>query len=79
VEDHIPAFRDAVIRAMTAHKPLRPLELRQDLESLKKRIEAYGECSDAKQIWQKMGLAAEKVSEMSSQELTAKRERLVKL
>jgi hypothetical protein len=46
---------------------------------LKKRIEAYGECSDAKQIWQKMGLAAEKVSEMSSQELTAKRDSLGKI
>ncbi len=34
---------------------------------MKKRIEAYGECSDATQIWQKMGLAAERVSGMPVQ------------
>src|ERR1700677_3717159 len=79
VEDHISAFRDAVIRAMTAKKPVRPAELRQDLERLKERIEAYGKCSDATQIWQKMGLAAHKVSEMSPQELTAEKAHLVKL
>ncbi len=79
VEDHIPAFRNAVIRAMTGQKPLRPAELKQDLDRLKKRIEAYGEYSDASQIWQKMGFAADKVSEMSPQELTAEKARLVKL
>jgi malonate decarboxylase beta subunit len=79
VEDHIPAFRDAVIRAMTVKKPVRPAELRQDLERLKDRIEAYGKCSDATQIWQKMRLAADKVSEMSPQELRAEKAHLVKI
>ena len=79
VDDHIPAFRNAVIRVMTVKKPLRPADLKQELERLKKRIEAYGECSDATQIWRKMGLVAEKVSEMSPQELTAEKTHLVKL
>jgi len=79
VDDHIPAFRNAVIRAMTVKKPLRPADLKQELERLKKRIEAYGECSDATQIWRKMGLVAEKVSEMSPQELITEKTHLVKL
>ncbi|MEI9998926.1 MAG: biotin-independent malonate decarboxylase subunit beta [Verrucomicrobiota bacterium] len=79
VEDHIPAFRSAVIRALAVRKPPRPADLRQDLQRLQKRIEAYGDCSDAIEIWRKMGLAAEKVSGMSAQGLTAEKERLVKL
>jgi malonate decarboxylase beta subunit len=79
VDDHIPAFHDAVIRAITAEKPLRAAALKQDLEHLKKRIEAYGDCSDATQVWRKMGLAAEKVAEMSPQELTAEKRHMVHL
>jgi malonate decarboxylase beta subunit len=79
VDDHLPAFRSAVIRAMTTHKPLSVANLKHDLELLKKRIEAYGKCSDATQIWQKMGLDAENVAAMSTQELKAKKERLVKI
>ena len=79
VDDHIPAFRRAAIGAMTAQKPLRVADLKQDLERLKKRIEAYGECSDATQIWQKMGLDAENVAAMSSQELKAEKEHIVKI
>jgi malonate decarboxylase beta subunit len=79
VDDHIPAFRSAVIDAMAAHKPLSVANLKQDLERLKRRIEAYGECSDATQIWQKMGLNAENVAEMSSQQLKAEKERNVKV
>ena len=79
VDDHIPAFRSAVIDAMAAHKPLSVANLKQDLERLKRRIEAYGECSDATQIWQKMGLNAENVAEMSSQQLKAEMERNVKI
>src|SRR5277367_1008464 len=70
VEDHIPAFREAVIRALKPPRSLSSSLLKEDLERLKKRIEFYGKCSDAAQIWQKMGLAAEKVSEMTSEELT---------
>jgi hypothetical protein len=64
---------------MTTHKPLSVANLKHDLELLKKRIEAYGKCSDATQIWQKMGLDAENVAAMSTQELKAKKERLVKI
>jgi malonate decarboxylase beta subunit len=78
VDDHIPAFRSAVIRAMTTHKPLSVANLKDDLERLKSRIEAYGKCSDARQIWQKMGLDAENVAELSSQELKAEKEHIVK-
>jgi len=79
VDDHLPAFRSAVIHAMTAHKSLSVASLKHDLELLKGRIEAYGECSDATQIWQKMGLDAEDVAAMSTQELKAKKERLAKI
>ena len=79
VDDDIPAFRNAVIRAMTVKKSPGPAALKQELERLKKRIKAYGECSEATQVWQKMGLAAETVSEMSPQELTAEKARLVNL
>ena len=79
VDDHIPAFRSAVIRALTAQKPLSVANLKHDLERLKRRIEVYGEFSDARQIWQKMGLDAENVAEMSSQELKAEKEHNVKI
>jgi len=79
VEDHIPAFREAAIQALTVKQPLLPAKLKQDLERLKKRIDLYGKCSDAKQIWQKMGFASEKVSEMTSEELTTARDHQAKL
>lgn len=79
VDDHIPAFRSAVIRVMTDRKPPSVASLKQELERLKRRIEAYGECSDGTQIWQKMGLDAENVAAMSSQELKAAKEHLVKI
>jgi malonate decarboxylase beta subunit len=79
VEDHIPAFREAVIRALAVTRPLLSAKLKQDLERLKKRIALYGDCSDATQIWQKMGLVGEKVSEMTSQELTTARNHEAKL
>jgi malonate decarboxylase beta subunit len=79
VDDHIPAFRSAVIRALKAPKPLSVTNLKHDLERLKRRIEAYGKCSDATQIWQKMGLNAENVAEMSSQELKAEKKHLAEI
>jgi malonate decarboxylase beta subunit len=79
VDDHIPAFRSAIIRAMRTKKALSIANLKHDLELLKRRIETYGECSDATQIWQKMGLEAENVAAMSSQELKTKKEHLVKI
>jgi len=78
VEDHIPAFREAVIQALTPSTPLTPAHLKQDLERLRKRIELYGTCTDATQVWQKMGLAAEEVSEMTSEELTKAKNQLAK-
>jgi malonate decarboxylase beta subunit len=79
VEDHIPAFRSAIIRAMRTKKTLSIANLKHELELLKRRIETYGECSDATQIWQKMGLEAENVAAMSSQELKTKKEHLVEI
>jgi malonate decarboxylase beta subunit len=79
VEDHFPAFRSAIIRAMRTKKTLSIANLKHELELLKRRIETYGECSDATQIWQKMGLEAENVAAMSSQELKTKKEHLVEI
>jgi hypothetical protein len=69
----------ALLFAPSRRKSHRLGNLKHDLERLKRRIEAYGECSDARQIWQKMGLAAENVTEMSSQELKAEKEHLAKI
>jgi len=71
VTDHIPAFREAVIDSLTAGKPSSLADLRLELTYLRARIQAFGDCSDAAQIWQRMGLAAEEVPEMTAQELAA--------
>ncbi len=71
VEDHIPAFRKAVADCMTASKPSSLRDLKLELAHLKERIETYGHFSDAAQIWQRMGLVAREVPEMTAEELTA--------
>ena len=71
VDDHIPAFRAAVAALIKPSVPLTVAGLRAEREKLAQRIADYGTCSDAKQIWQKMGLDAGEVPEMTAAELTA--------
>jgi malonate decarboxylase beta subunit len=71
VNDHIPAFREAIAALIKPSTPLSVEGLRAERARLAQRIETYGTCSDAKQIWEKMGLVADQVTEMTSAELTA--------
>jgi len=71
VDDHIPAFRAAVSALIKPSEPLTLQGLRAERERLARRIEDYGACTDAKQIWEKMGLPADRVPDMTAEELTA--------
>lgn len=74
VEDHIPDFREAVLGLLVARVPVSAASLREEGNRLKKRIEDYGADTDARVIWGKMGFDAEKVPEMTAEELGAARE-----
>lgn len=71
VDDHIPAFRVAASALIKPCARLTLEGLRAESERLARRIDDYGACTDAKQIWQKMGLDADQVPEMTAAELTA--------
>ncbi len=71
VDDHIPAFRSAAAALIAPSAPLSVESLRAERERLARRITDFGACSDAKQIWAKMGLPAGQVPEMTAAELTA--------
>lgn len=71
VDDHIPAFRTAASALVRPSTPLRLDSLRAERDALARRIATFGTCTDAKQIWEKMGLPADRVSDMTAAELTA--------
>ncbi|MBE2205379.1 MAG: biotin-independent malonate decarboxylase subunit beta [Chthoniobacterales bacterium] len=71
VDDHIPAFRTAASALVRPSTPLRLDSLRTERDALVRRIATFGTCTDAKQIWEKMGLPADRVSDMTAAELTA--------
>lgn len=71
VDDHIPAFREAVAALIQPSVPLTVAGLRAESEKLAKRIADHGTCTDAKEIWKQMGLNADEVPEMSAAKLTA--------
>jgi len=71
VEDHIPAFRTAAAALITPSTPLSLDTLRAERARLEKRIKDFAACTDARQIWKKMGLDADRVPDMTSEELTA--------
>lgn len=73
VDDHIPAFRDAVSGLIRPAKPLTVEGLRADRSRLAVRIENFGDYRDARQIWEKLGLAADRVPDMTAAELTTAR------
>lgn len=71
VDDHIPAFRAAASALIQPSAPSTFEHLRSERDRLARRIADYGACTDAKQVWEKMGLAADRVPEMSASELSA--------
>ncbi len=71
VDDHIPAFRAAASALVKPSEPLTVASLRAERARLAQRIDEYGACTDARQIWQKMGLDADRVPDMTAAELTA--------
>ena len=71
VDDHIPAFRAAAAKCLTVRKPPSVANLRRELEQLKQRTATYGQCTDGRQVWEKMGLDPLKVPTMTAAELTA--------
>ncbi|HRJ72319.1 MAG TPA: hypothetical protein PLS03_08835, partial [Terrimicrobiaceae bacterium] len=52
-------------------EPLTVESLRAERARLVRRIDDFGACTDALQIWNKMGLPAGRVTDMTAAELTA--------
>ena len=77
VDDHIPAFREAATALIAPSIPLTEELLQAERQHLSKRIEQFSECTDARQIWAKMGLDADRVPEMSAEELSTAASSLV--
>jgi len=71
VDDHIPAYRAAVSSLIRPSQPLTVESLRAEGDKLARRIADYGSCTDARQVWEKMGLPADHVPDMTAAELTA--------
>lgn len=71
VNDHIPDFREAILEFLTPSVPLTAAGLREEQARLQDRLDLYGKETDALGIWEKMGLHAAQVPEMSAEELTA--------
>jgi malonate decarboxylase beta subunit len=71
VDDNIPAFREAAAALIAPSTPLTAELLQVERQHLSERIEQFSECTDARQIWTKMGLDADRVPEMSAEELSA--------
>lgn len=57
VNDDMAAFRAAILQVLDEAIPLTLESLEQEHQLLSRRIEDYGQCDDALDIWQKMGLA----------------------
>lgn len=71
VEDHIPAFRAAVAKLISPSPALTAEGLRAERAKLEKRIADFGTCTDAFQVWEKMGYDAKSVPEMTEAEFIA--------
>ncbi|WP_119157247.1 biotin-independent malonate decarboxylase subunit beta [Caldimonas tepidiphila] len=56
VEDDIGAFRDAAIAGLGARRPLGLEELEAEHALLAARIERFGDCRDALEVWARLGV-----------------------
>lgn len=57
VEDDVAAFRAAAIAALDCSVPLTLEALEQEQCQLRRRLESFGGCHDALDVWEQMGLA----------------------
>lgn len=71
VDDHVPAFREAVESLLAPRTPATIASLRAKQAELVRRRETFAKAADAREIWTKMGLDGTRVPEMTSDELTA--------
>jgi malonate decarboxylase beta subunit len=58
VEDDIVAFRSAAIRALGARQPLTLEALTAEHIALAERLDRFGQCRDALDIWRKLGVVS---------------------
>jgi len=72
VADDMAAFREAAVHAMNTGKVVFGLDsLEQEHAMLEKRLEQFGDCRDARDIWQRLGLpSAEARAMMTADEFT---------
>lgn len=66
VEDHIPEFRAAAIDLLEARSSIDVSSLREEAARLRRRRELFTGERDALDIWKKMGLEADSISELTA-------------
>ncbi|HEX4916734.1 MAG TPA: biotin-independent malonate decarboxylase subunit beta [Limnobacter sp.] len=73
VADDVHAFRQAVLQALQHNTPRFDLQtLEAEHAMLKHRLNAFGDCRDAKEIWQRLGLpSAEALALMPAEEFVS--------
>jgi malonate decarboxylase beta subunit len=57
VEDDLAAFRQAAIESMAEQPGLSLAFLEQEHERLRSRLDRFGDCPDARDIWGRYGIA----------------------
>jgi malonate decarboxylase beta subunit len=57
VEDDLAQFRDAAVAGLGRSQPLSLATLEGEHARLTQRLQAYGDCADALDIWQRLGVA----------------------
>lgn len=73
VRDHIPAFRLALSSVVSHHRPIDLETLEAKQAALEERIRLYGGCSDAFEVWEKMGLPSKSIPDLEAEEIMAMR------
>jgi malonate decarboxylase beta subunit len=70
VEDEVQAFRDAAAALLGDSRPLTLEFLLAEHALLTQRLECFGDCRDALEIWQRMGVAhPERVTDMEAEQM----------
>ncbi len=74
VEDDVQAFRDAAAALLGHSRPLTLQHLLAEHALLAERLQRFGDCRDALDIWQRLGLAhPEQVTDMEAADIQALR------
>jgi malonate decarboxylase beta subunit len=70
VEDEVDAFRDAAAALMRTSKPLTLQGLLAEHDMLTDRLRRFGDCSDAMEIWNRLGVDhPEQVTDMEAEQI----------